>query len=95
VLGKHDWSGIVEITVDGTHLLDVDLYDRAGEDPQEVIPILFSARGEHTVSVTGTGRRHPDAHAAEILFEGMVVDRGGAPSPPPEGAPRARREPGP
>jgi beta-galactosidase GanA len=71
---KNTNGGIAAVSIDGGTPVDVDTYDSAGKEFQQV---LFSATGlpagAHTLTITVTGTKNPAATADTVVIDAINV----------------------
>jgi arylsulfatase A-like enzyme len=74
VFGAGRRCGIAEVLLDGESMGEFDLHLQHPEIGQRIVAVEASA-GDHTLEVLATGRKHPDAAASEVRFEGIILRR--------------------
>jgi tetratricopeptide (TPR) repeat protein len=69
----HPWSGIAELALDGHLIREVDLYQPEWPEIKWHCVANDLSPGPHTLAITVTGRKHPEALAAQVLLHEIVA----------------------
>ena len=67
------WSGIVDIFINDLLVQSVDLFEREGANTLAVSVLDDAPLAERRISVRPRGTAHPNAHACQVLFHGVVL----------------------
>lgn len=74
---KENNQGIAELSVDNEQAVEIDLYDANSTTGSQVNEILFeniwSEPGEHEITISRTGRKHPDSLGANVSLDSFIV----------------------
>jgi len=73
--GRHPWSGIAEIRVDGERAGRIDLYAAEGGGGSALFPLAFPDRRRRRIEVVVTGERSSASAGGEILLDGIRIVR--------------------
>lgn len=76
---KENNQGIAEVSIDGSEPIEIDLFDAGSTTGNQVNEVLFEQvweePGDHTITVTRTGRKHADSLAANVSLDAFIVIR--------------------